>query len=73
MAEAEVGDDVYEEDPTVNKLETECAKLLGKEAALFVTTGTMANLLSVMSHTQGFGRIIIGADVITEMKEKYKV
>ena len=42
MARAEVGDDVYGEDPTVNRLEERAAELLGKEAALFVPTGTMA-------------------------------
>lgn len=48
--EAAVGDDVYGEDPTVNELERRSAELFGKEAALFVPTGTMANLLSVMVH-----------------------
>lgn len=47
---AEVGDDVMGEDPTVNQLELHAAKLLGKESALFVTSGTQGNLLSVMSH-----------------------
>jgi len=47
---AEVGDDVMGEDPTVNQLESHAAKLLGKECALFVTSGTQGNLLSVMSH-----------------------
>jgi threonine aldolase len=50
MAEAVVGDDVYGEDPTVNRLEALGAELSGKEAALFVPTGTMANLLAIMSH-----------------------
>ena len=50
MAEAVVGDDVYGEDPTVNRLEALGAELTGKEAALFVPTGTMANLLAIMSH-----------------------
>src|SRR5258708_7273849 len=47
MADAEVGDDGYHEDPTVNRLETLAAALLGKEAALFVPSGTMANQLAV--------------------------
>ena len=47
MAEAEVGDDVYGEDPTVNRLESLAAALLGKEAALFVPSGTMANQLAL--------------------------
>ncbi len=48
--QAEVGDDVLGEDPTVNQLESHAAKLLGKESALFVTSGTQGNLLSVMAH-----------------------
>lgn len=65
MAEAEVGDDVYEEDPTVNSLERRCAKLFGKESAIFVTTGTMGNLLAIMAHTMGRGEIIVGRTVST--------
>ncbi len=52
MAEAEVGDDVYGEDPTVNALQAEAAALLGKEAALFVASGTMANQIALKAHTQ---------------------
>ena len=52
MAQAVVGDDVYGEDPTVNALEAMAAQLLGKEAALFVPTGVMANQLSVKLHTR---------------------
>lgn len=50
MAKAELGDDVYGEDPTVNKLEALAAETLGKEAALFVTSGTQSNLLAIMTH-----------------------
>ncbi|XP_043685678.1 probable low-specificity L-threonine aldolase 2 isoform X1 [Vespula pensylvanica] len=50
MFNAEVGDDVYEEDPTVKKLEEKAATLMGKEAALFVTSGTMGNLIAIMTH-----------------------
>lgn len=50
MAEAEVGDDVFGDDPTVKRLEQRMAGLLGKEAALFVPSGTMSNLLALMSH-----------------------
>ena len=46
MAEAEVGDDVYGEDPTVNRLEQRAAEILGKEAGLFVPTGTMGNTIA---------------------------
>jgi len=52
MAEAEVGDDVYGEDPTVNRLEQRAAELLGKEAGLFVPTGTMGNVIAVKIHTE---------------------
>jgi len=51
MAEAEVGDDVYGEDPTVNRLEREAAELVGKEAALFVPSGTMGNQVAVLALT----------------------
>ncbi|KAL6267359.1 hypothetical protein P5V15_000434 [Pogonomyrmex californicus] len=50
MFEAEVGDDVYDEDPTVKELQRKAAALLGKEDALFVTSGTMGNLIAVMNH-----------------------
>jgi threonine aldolase len=52
MASAEVGDDVYREDPTVNRLEERVALLLGKEAALFVPSGSMSNQVAVKAHTQ---------------------
>ncbi|MEO7144672.1 MAG: GntG family PLP-dependent aldolase [Bryobacteraceae bacterium] len=52
MAEAEVGDDVYREDPTVNRLEQRAAEIAGKEAALFVPTGTMGNTIAIKLHTQ---------------------
>jgi threonine aldolase len=61
MAEAEVGDDVFGEDPTVNALEEKVARLLGKEAALFVPSGTMANQLSIKSHTEPGDEVIIEA------------
>ncbi|KAJ8664357.1 hypothetical protein QAD02_006019 [Eretmocerus hayati] len=63
MAEAEVGDDVYGEDPTVNSLQERAAKLLGKEAAIFVTSGTMGNLIAVMAHCDKRGcEIYCGED-----------
>jgi threonine aldolase len=61
MAEAEVGDDVFGEDPTVNALQEKVAKLLGKEAAIFVPSGTMANQLAIKSHTQPGDEVIIEA------------
>ena len=60
MAEAEVGDDVFGEDPTVNRLEAMAAKRLGKEAALFVSSGTMANLVSLLTHCGRGEEIILG-------------
>ncbi len=59
MAQAVVGDDVYGEDPTVNALEAMAAQLLGKEAALFVPTGVMANQLSVKLHTRPGDEVIV--------------
>ncbi|HUP04259.1 MAG TPA: GntG family PLP-dependent aldolase [Bryobacteraceae bacterium] len=52
MMDAEVGDDVYGEDPTVNRLEQRAAEIAGKEAALFVPTGTMGNTIAVKLHTE---------------------
>ena len=52
MAAAEVGDDVYGEDPTINLLEASAAKIFGREAALFVPTGTMGNQIAIRLHTQ---------------------
>src|SRR5438093_5813147 len=52
MAEAEVGDDVFGEDPTVRRLEERIADIVGKEAALFVSSGTMGNQLGVRLHCQ---------------------
>ncbi len=62
MARAEVGDDVYGEDPTVNRLQDMAAALLGKRAALFVPSGTMGNQLAIRAHTQP------GQEVIVESK-----
>ena len=66
MAHAEVGDDVFGEDPTVNRLQEVAARLLGKEAALFVPSGTMGNQLSVRLHTKPGDEIIVeaGAHVV---------
>lgn len=62
MFEAQVGDDVYGEDPTVTKLEELGASMLNKEAALFVTSGTMGNLLALLSHTQPGDEVILEAE-----------
>lgn len=60
MYQAEVGDDVYGEDPTVNELETVAAERLGKEAALFVTSGTMGNLVALLTHCGRGDEVILG-------------
>ncbi len=62
MAEAEVGDDVFEDDPTVIALEQRAASLLGKEAGLFVASGTMGNLVTVMAQVPRGGEIITPAE-----------
>src|SRR5688572_2794713 len=59
MAAAEVGDDVFGEDPTVARLEARAAELAGKEAALFVPSGTMANLIACKLHTQPGDEVIL--------------
>ncbi|MDP1545442.1 MAG: low-specificity L-threonine aldolase [Anaerolineales bacterium] len=60
MAEAEVGDDVYGDDPTVNLLQEKAAEMLGKQAALFVPSGTMGNLLALLVHCSRGEEVILG-------------
>ena len=60
MAAAEVGDDVYGEDPTVNRLEAIAAEKLGKEAAIYVCSGTQSNLLALISHCERGDEYIVG-------------
>ncbi len=60
MFEAELGDDVYGEDPTVNRLEAMAAGMMGKEAALFTTSGTQSNLVAVLTHTKRGDEVIVG-------------
>lgn len=60
MAKAEVGDDVFGEDPTVRALEEETAALVGKEAALFVSSGTMGNQLAIAVHTRPGEEVVVG-------------
>jgi len=62
MARAEVGDDVFGEDPTVIRLEEEAASLVGKEAALFVPSGTMGNQAAVLAHTERGDEVVADAD-----------
>ncbi|WP_223699888.1 low-specificity L-threonine aldolase [Sutcliffiella deserti] len=60
--EAEVGDDVYGEDPTVRKLEEKAAEILGKEAALFVTSGTQGNQIAVLTHCRPGNEILLESE-----------
>src|SRR5580693_10334884 len=60
IARAEVGDDVFGEDPTVRALEEEVARLTGKEAALFVSSGTMGNQLAIACQTRPGDEVIVG-------------
>ena len=60
MAKADVGDDVYGEDPSVNQLQELAAEITGKEAALFVPSGTMGNLAAILSHCNRGDEIILG-------------
>ncbi len=69
ISRAKVGDDVYREDPTVNRLEEQAAVLLGKEAGLFVPSGTMGNLAAVLTHCQRGSEIILGDKAHTFLYE----
>ena len=62
MFSAKVGDDVYGDDPTVRELEEFAARMIGKEAALFVPSGTMGNQLAIMTHTRPGDEVILGED-----------
>jgi len=62
MAEAEVGDDVFGDDPTVHRLESQVAALAGKEAALYVPSGTMGNQIAVKCHTRGGDEMVLDVE-----------
>ena len=62
MYQAETGDDVYREDPTVNRLEELAAHMMGKEASLFTPSGTMSNLIAVLTHTHHGDEILVGSE-----------
>ncbi len=62
MAAAEVGDDVWDEDPTIHRLQQRAAEMVGKEASLFVPSGTMGNLCALLSHTQAGEEVILEGD-----------
>src|SRR5438309_1068097 len=69
MAEAEVGDDVYREDPTARALEEQAAAILGKEAALFVPSGTMANQIAMMIHCRPGDEVVAPRDAHVRLYE----
>lgn len=69
MAAAEVGDDVYREDPTVNRLEQRSAELLGFEAGLLTASGTMSNLLALLAHCRRGDEVLTGANSHTFLNE----
>jgi len=69
MAEAEVGDDVYGEDPTVNRLQEMAAAMTGHEAGLFVTSGTQGNLIAILAHCQRGDEVILGKSAHTFLFE----
>jgi threonine aldolase len=69
MAKAEIGDDVYGEDPTVNRLQAMAAEITGKENGLFVASGTMGNLASIIAHCQRGDEVIVGNKAHTFLYE----
>jgi threonine aldolase len=69
IARAELGDDVYGEDPTVNRLEQMAAAMLGKEAALLVASGTMGNLIAMLVHCPRGAKAIVGSEAHTNVYE----
>jgi threonine aldolase len=69
MARAELGDDVYGEDPTVNRLEKIAAERMGKEAALFVPSGTMGNLAAMLTHCPRGTKALLGSEAHTNVYE----
>src|SRR5713226_6485762 len=62
MAAADVGDDVWDEDPTIRRLQLRAAEMVGKDASLFVPSGTMGNLCALLSHTQAGDEVILESD-----------
>ncbi|XP_015929138.1 uncharacterized protein [Parasteatoda tepidariorum] len=70
MAEAVVGDDVYQEDPTINALEERVAKLLGKEAGIYVASGTMGNLAAIMAHCWTRGQEVVVGELSHILKSE---
>ena len=69
MANAEVGDDVYGDDPTVNRLQEMAAQMTGKESALFVASGTMGNLAAILAHCGRGDEVMLGDKAHTFLYE----
>jgi len=69
IARAELGDDVYGEDPSVNRLEAMAASMMGKEAALLVPSGTMGNLAAMLTHCARGSKAIVGSESHTNLYE----
>src|SRR5579883_3267057 len=69
IAEAEVGDDVYEDDPTINRLQEKAASLLGKEAGLFTPSGTMSNSIAIKAQTQPGDEILLDTEAHSMLYE----
>ncbi|MEC7746551.1 MAG: beta-eliminating lyase-related protein, partial [Candidatus Neomarinimicrobiota bacterium] len=69
IANAKLGDDVLDEDPTVHELEKKSCEITGKEAALFVPSGTMANLTAVLAHCERGDEVILGDQAHTFLYE----
>src|SRR6202171_1237612 len=65
MAQADVGDDVFGDDPTVNRLQEICAERFGMQAGLFFPSGTQSNLAALMAHCQRGEEVIVGQDAHT--------
>ena len=65
IAQADLGDDVWQEDPTVNRLEAIAAEMLGKEAALLTASGTMSNLIALLAHCQRGDEVLLGSEAHT--------
>lgn len=70
MAEAELGDDGFRDDPTVLRLEEKAAELLGKEAAMIVASGTMGNLCAILAHTQWGDEVIVDVESHSQVYER---
>jgi threonine aldolase len=69
IAWADVGDDVYGDDPSINELEKESARLLGKESAMFIPSGTMGNLAAILTHCERGSEVILGDKAHTFLNE----